>query len=57
MKFPSNGMRHDDRNVYEKLAVSVCDAVAIIDVCDEGNESKKVPAEVVFAKAWSQVGE
>ena len=48
-------MWYDDGKVEEKLAVGVCDAVAIADVCDEGYKSEKVPTEMVFAKAWSEI--
>ena len=50
-------MWHDNRKVEVELAVGVCDAIAVVDVGDEGNKSEKVPAEVVFAKAWFEVSE
>ena len=54
-KFPGDGMWHNDRKIEVELAVRVCDAIAVVDVGDEGDESEKVPAEVVFAKTWFEV--
>ena len=50
-------MWHNDRKIEVELAVRVCDAIAVVEVGDEGNKSEKVPAEVVFAKAWFEVSE
>ena len=36
-----------------ELGVGVCDAVAVVDVCDEGGNSENVPTEMVFGKFWS----
>ena len=48
-------MWHDDRKIEVELVFRVCDAIAIVDVGDEGDESEKVPVEVVFAKTWFEV--
>ena len=50
-------MWHDNRKVEVELVVGVCDAVAVIDVGDESNESEKIPAEVVCAEASFEIGE